>query len=143
MKAAAPALVTLLNSGADFQMADLWTLTLSGGSVLRWSGADVPLTANGNVYALGPAIDRGAVSEKIGLEVGTLTMTITAHGDDRVNGTPIIPFIAKRGLDGANVRLERAFLPDWDSPVTGTLLRFAGRVTSIGAIAGSSVEITV
>jgi uncharacterized phage protein (TIGR02218 family) len=135
--------VTLLNSGADFQMADLWTLTLSGGSVLRWSGADVPLTANGNTYALGPAIDRGAVSEKIGLEVGTLTMTITANGDDRINGTPIIPFIAKRGLDGANVRLERAFLPDWDSPVTGTLLRFAGRVTSVGEIAGSSVELTV
>jgi uncharacterized phage protein (TIGR02218 family) len=143
VKSASPALVTLLNSGADFQMADLWTLTLSGGSVLRWSGADVPLTANGNTYALGPAIDRGAVSEKIGLEVGTLTMTITANGDDRINGTPIIPFIAKRGLDGANVRLERAFLPDWDSPVTGTLLRFAGRVTSVGEIAGSSVELTI
>jgi uncharacterized phage protein (TIGR02218 family) len=143
VKAASPALATLLDSGADFQMADLWTLTLSGGAVVRWSGADIPLTANGTPYILGPAIDRGSISEKIGLEVGTLTMTITANVDDRINGTPIIPFIAGRGLDGATVRLERAFLPDWTSPVTGTLLRFAGRVTSVGAIAGSSVELTV
>ncbi|WP_404711735.1 DUF2163 domain-containing protein [Sphingomonas sp. MMS24-J13] len=143
MKAASPALATLLDSGADFQMADLWTLTLSGGAVVRWSGADIPLVANGNTYMLGPAIDRGSIAEKIGLEVGTLTMTITANADDRINGTPIIPFIAGRGLDGANVRLERAFLPDWSSAVTGTLLRFAGRVTSVGEIAGSSVELTV
>lgn len=143
MKAASPALATLLDSGADLQMADLWTLTLSGGVTVHWSGADIPLVANGIPYALGPAIDRGSVSEKIGFEVGTLTMTITANADDLINGTPIIPFIAGRGLDGANVRLERAFLPDWGSPVTGTLLRFAGRVTSVGAIAGSSVELTI
>jgi uncharacterized phage protein (TIGR02218 family) len=111
--------------------------------VVRWSGADIPLVANGITYALGPAIDRGSIAEKIGFEVGTLTMTITANADDMINGTPIIPFIAGRGLDGANVRLERAFLPDWASPVTGTLLRFAGRVTSIGAIGGSSVELTI
>lgn len=143
MKAASPALATLLDSGADFQMADLWTLTLSGGAVVHWSGADVPLVANGITYPLGPAIDRGSISEKIGFEVGTLTMTITANGDDLINGTPIIPFIAGRGLDGAVVRLDRAFLPDWASPVTGTMLRFAGRVTSVGEIAGSSVEITI
>ncbi len=143
MKAASAPLVALLDSGADFQMADLWTLTLSGGNVVRWSGADVPIVADGNLYALGPAIDRSAISEKIGFEVGTLTMTITADADDLINGIPIIPFIAGRGLDGATVRLDRAFLPDWSSAVAGTLLRFAGRVTSVGEIGGSSVQVTV
>lgn len=143
MKAASSALIALLNSGDDFQMADLWTVTLNGGSVVRWCAADVPLVANGNTYPVGPSIDRGGITEKVGLEVATLTMTITADADDLINGTPIIPFIARRGFDGANIRLDRAFLTDWDQPVVGTVLRFSGRATSIGPIAGSSAQVTV
>lgn len=143
MKSASPALIALLNSGADFQMADLWTLTLSGGTVVRWSGADVPLVANGNTYGLGPAIERGPVSEKRGLEVGTLTMTIIADTSDLINGTPLVPFVRRRGLDGAVVRLDRAFLTDWTQPVIGTINRFSGKITSIDDIAGSSVALTV
>lgn len=143
MKGANPALIALLNGDADFQRADLWTLTLPGGTVVRWSGADRPITANGHVHALGPAIERGTISEKIGLEVATLTMTITANADDTINGVPIIPFIARRGLDGAAVRLDRAFMAEWDLPAVGTVLRFAGKITSIGDIAGASATITV
>lgn len=143
MKAASPALIALLNSGEDFVMADLWTLTLRGGAVVRWSGADIALTANGQSFVRGPAIDRGTVTERVGLEVATLAMKITADAADTINGTPIIPFIRKRGLDGANVRLDRAFAPDWTSPITGTVLRFAGRVTSVDDIKGSTASITV
>jgi len=143
MKAASPALVTLLNSGSDFQMADLWTITLRGGAVVRWSGADVPIVAGGNTFALGPVIDRQDIGEKIGLDVTTTDMTIIAGPDDLINGTPIIPFIRGHGLDGASVKLERAFLTDWSLPVVGTVLRFSGRVTAVSAIAGSSATVTV
>jgi len=138
-----PALSTLLDSGQDFQMADLWTLTLSGGNVVRWSGADVPITANGNTYPIGPMIERGRISETRGLQVATLEMRITANADDLINGTPLIPFIAKRGLDGANVRLDRAFMANWSGPIAGTLLRFSGRVTSVSNISGSTATVTI
>ena len=124
-------------------MADLWTLTLSGGSVVRWSGADVAITATGNTYALGPMIERGRISETRGLQVATLEMRITANADDLINGTPLIPFIAKRGLDGATVRLDRAFMSAWAGPVAGTLLRFSGRVTSVSDISGNTATVTV
>lgn len=143
MKAANPDLITLLNSGDDFEHADIWTITLRGGGVVRWSGADVTLSAGGNAFVLGPVIQRSAISEKIGLEVATLSVTITADHEDLVNGTPVIPFIRKRGLDGAVVRLDRAFLRDWASPVVGTVLRFAGKVTSIDEIKGSTATFTV
>lgn len=143
MKSASGPLIALLNSGADFQMADLWTLTLNGGAVVRWCGADRPLVANGHAYPLGPVIERGGVVEKRGLEVATLVMTIIADGADLINGAPIIPFIRRRGLDGANVRLDRAFLADWDQPVVGTIIRFAGRVTSVGEITGNSAKVTI
>lgn len=144
MRSASAGLIALLNSGADFVTADLYTLTLSGGTVIRWSGADKPLTdANGHTFALGPVLERNSVTEKIGLEVGTLDIRLTADANDLINGTPIIPFIAGRGLDGANLRLDKGYFPDWNSACSGSLLRFSGKITSIGEIAGSSVDITV
>ena len=143
MKSASAPLIALLNSGADFQMADLWTITLRDGTVVRWTSADVPLTANGNTYVLGPLIERGAVSERIGVEVSTLDLTIQAGASDLIAGVPVIPFIIGRGLDGANVKLERAFLSDWGLPVVGTVVRFSGRVTSVPNIGGSSAHVTV
>lgn len=143
MRAASPALIALLNSGADFQMADLWTITLRGGAVVRWSGADVPIVSGGQTFALGPAIDRQDIGEKIGLEVTTTDMTIVAGPDDLINGVPIIPFIRGHGLDGANVTIERAFLTDWSLPVVGSVVRFSGRVTGISAITGNSATVTV
>jgi len=143
MKAAPGPLITLLNSGADFQMVDLWTITLRGGSVIRWSSADVPVVSGGHTYVLGPGIERQDISEKIGLDVSTVDMAITANADDLINGTAIIPFIRGHGFDGANVRLDRAFLTDWNLPVVGSVLRFSGRVTAISAITGNSATITV
>jgi uncharacterized phage protein (TIGR02218 family) len=143
MKAASSDLLALFDSGDDFIMADLWTLTLPGGSVFRWSGADVSLIANGNTYPLGPIIERGAVSEKRGLEVATLDVGITANAGDLINGVPLIPFIRSHGLDGAVVRLDRGFGTDWALPLTGTTLRFAGKVTAISAISGSTAKLTV
>ena len=144
MKSATTALIALLNSGADYVEADLYTLTLSGGTVVRWSGADIPLTDDASrVFVKGPLLDPGTISSKIGVEVGTMTVTITADSTDLINGTPIIPFIAGRGLDGALISLDTYYAPDWSSACTGTLNAFKGKVTSIGEIAGSSVEITV
>jgi len=39
MKAASPALIALLNSSTQLVMADLYTFTLVGGDVLRYSAA--------------------------------------------------------------------------------------------------------
>jgi len=143
MKAANPALIELLNSGENFEMADIWTITLNGGAVVRWSGADLEITANSQRFLLGPAIKRGPISEKVGLEVASLPMEVTADSNDLINGVPVIQFIRKRGLDGATVRLERAFFPKWGDPATGTVLRFAGRVTSVDGIKGSTASVTI
>lgn len=142
MKAASGPLLALLAT-SQFVRADLWTLTLNGGGVVRWTSHDTPLSYGGNTFALGPMIQRGTISEKVGVEVATLDLTITANEDDLINGTALIPFIAKRGLDGATLKLERAYAPDWSDPIVGTVIRFAGKITSIGSIIGSTVNLTV
>lgn len=142
MKAASGPMIALLASG-KFVKADLWTLTLNGGGVVRWTSHDQPLSFGGNTWGLGPIIERGSISEKVGVEVATLDVCIQALDDNLINGTPLIPFIAKRGLDGATLKLERGYAPDWSSPLTGTVIRFAGKITSIGSIVGMTVNLTV
>src|SRR5579884_3593430 len=105
MKSATPALLALL-AGGKFISAELWTLTLFGGSVVRWSGEQVPITVNGNTWVKGPAIKRGTITEKRGLEVPTLQMTFLANDSDTINGVPLIQFIKNRGLDGALLQLD-------------------------------------
>ena len=139
------ATLALLNSGADFQMADLWAITLNGGDVIRWHGAGLssPLTFNGATYLAGPGVDRGKISTKLGLEVATLDVVFTAVSTDLINGVPLIAFAQARGFDGATVVLYRAFIPAWGQPITGVVIAFSGRVTELKDVSRSKFTMTV
>ncbi len=43
-------LIDLLHGSDEFRMADLYTITLSGGRVLRHTGADMPVVWDGQTY---------------------------------------------------------------------------------------------
>jgi uncharacterized phage protein (TIGR02218 family) len=138
------ATLALLDSGVDFQMADLWAITLNGGAVIRWHGAglNTPLVFNGETYLAGPAIDRGKISTKLGLEVATVDMTVAASPADLINGAPLIPFAQGRGFDGATLVLYRAFLPTWTSAITGAVIAFSGRITQLKDVGRSKFTVT-
>jgi uncharacterized phage protein (TIGR02218 family) len=142
MKTVSTALAALLAT-SKYVSADCWTITLNGGAVVRWTSADIPISYGGNTWAKGPMIKRGAISEKRGVEVATLDVEITAGSTDLINGKGIIPFIAAHGFDGATVKLERMFAPSWADAVVGSIIRFAGRVTSINSIQGIIANLTV
>ena len=141
------ATLALLNSGADFQMVDLWQITLNGGGVIRWhgAGASAPLSFNGATYQAGPAIDRGKITTKLGVEVATLDVTLSAGAADLINGAPLIPFAQARGFDGATVVLYRGFLTDWTAPyvITGAVIAFSGRVTQLKDVSRAKFTMTV
>lgn len=143
MRSASPALAALLSSGDDFEQADLWRIVLSGGQVIRWTSADIDLESDGEVFVAGPVLTRSSIADRTGLETSTLELMIDCDETDEINGVQLLRFISQRGLDGATVQLRRAFLPRWGDPVTGTLLRFAGRVTSVGDIAGNHASVTI
>lgn len=142
MRTASPALIALLATG-EFVMADLYTITLASGSVVRWSGADKEIEYGGNTWVLGPGMKRGSISHRRGVQVSTLEMKILAKETDLIGGVPIIPFASANGFDGATVLLERAFMPTWADPVTGTLIDFSGVVTSIKDIGPLEVPLSV
>lgn len=144
MKTASPALVALLGSVTQFVMVDLFTLTLTSGTVMHYTTADVDITLGNQLFtARGPLIKRGQVRTVLGLEVDTLDMHVMAARDNpshTIDGVPFIEAALSGYLDGATVLLQRAFLADWGSAPVGAVVLFSGRVSDAS---GSRTEVNI
>lgn len=127
-ESSAGALAALLNSGAPLNRADCYTITLQGGTVLRYSGSDVALSYNSRSFALGPGLQRNRLRWVVGVEVSTLDLTITDNIGTTINGQALMAFIRARGLYGARVLLERVYWGAADAGPVGALNWFSGRV---------------
>jgi uncharacterized phage protein (TIGR02218 family) len=131
MKAASPALIALLFSDNQFIMADLYTITLVGGSVLRYSAAPTALFANGYIFALGPKFERSKTKIVIGTQVDELEVRIYTEPTDLIGEVPFLQAVWQGQLDGALLQLERAFMPTYGDTSPGTVVLFAGRISDI------------
>lgn len=127
------ALAAFLNSATQVYMVDLFTFTLSGGSAVRYTSADAPVTANSLAYSLGPTIKRGTTKLAVGISVDTLDLTLGADDSVTVGGVPLLRLVAAGWLDGARLSLERAFSPGPGSAWVGGLGLFSGRVADVKA----------
>lgn len=140
MKSVTSPLLDLLNTSKTFAMADLFTFAFVGGGAARYASHDQDLTWAANVYRSVP-IKRSQIREQVGMNVDELTIELFP-GAETVGGLPIIQ-AAKRGyFDGARCTLLRAFAPNWQTPITGTLTRFAGRMSSL-EISRNAVTMTI
>jgi uncharacterized phage protein (TIGR02218 family) len=131
MKAASPALIALLESADQFIMADLYTITLVGGSVLRYSAAPTALTVNGNIFALGPKFERSKTKIVIGTQVDQLDVRVYPEPTDLIGAMPFLEAAWQGQLDGATLQLERSFMPTYGDTSPGTVILFAGRISDI------------
>lgn len=127
------ALAALLNGGGPLNKADLYRITLAGGQVIRWSGTDVALKVNGELYSLGPGIERTRCRWSIGVEVDSLTADFftDAARPALIGSTPLVAYASGGGLDGATVELIRAFWGAADSGPIGAVLWFKGDVSEL------------
>lgn len=146
MKSASVELQAVLDAmmaGAPAYMADLYTISLVGGTVLRYTGYDLPLTLDGDTYqSAGPLFERGRTRTLVGIEVDTMTLTIHAGTAITVGGVPILQAVAAGTFDGATFRLARAFMLDPAGPPPGALILFEGRVAET-EISRSEARLTV
>ena len=138
MKSASAQLITLLNSGAVFLMADLYTITLLSGTILRWSQADTDLTLGANTFLAAtdngtsvPLIRRGEIRLARGLEVSTFDVTLLCGQTVLISGIPMPLFAHNGGFDGARLRVERVFMPTWGDTSPGSVVLFEGAVAGV------------
>jgi uncharacterized phage protein (TIGR02218 family) len=130
MKSASAGLIALLNSDT-FIMADLITLTLIDASVYRYTSADIDLIVSGNTFSKALKFKRGRTRLVVGVEVDTLDLDIYPESSNLIGGVPFLQALARGVLDGAQILLERVFMPTWGDTSAGTLILFSGRVSDI------------
>jgi uncharacterized phage protein (TIGR02218 family) len=130
MKTITPQLQALFEGSSQFGKCDLFTITLSDGTVIRTNNADVDLTWGGNTFlSCKPAIERTKVRLNIGIEVDTMTLTLFATADT-VNGFTY-NHAARIGLfDGATVLVETAYIQTWPT-IVGVLHTFFGLISEV------------
>ncbi len=133
MRAASAALIALLNTSTTFFMQDLYTLTLLGGTILRYSAAPTALVANGFTFVLGPKFERSKTKLVIGTQVDELDVKVYPESTDLIGSTPFLQAAWQGQLDGALLTLERAFMPTYGDTSPGTIVLFSGRISDIDA----------
>lgn len=125
----AGALAAFLNATTQAYMVDLFTITLSGSAVIRYTSADVAVVVNALTYAVGPVITRGNTKLAVGIAVDSLDVTLAADVSVTINSVPLLQFIASGGFDGARLALDRAFSSAPGAAWVGMLPLFQGRVS--------------
>lgn len=144
MKNASTALINFLAAGQRGWSVDLFTITLSGGAVLRWSGSDRAVQVpGGSFFSLGPAVDSGEVKQSRGLSVDATSVTIYPTDAYTIGGVKIVPFAKQNGFDGATFLLERGFSAWPGGELIGTYIRFKGRFSKVKEASETKVEIEV
>lgn len=126
------ALATMLENNSQFATADLYTITLYDGTVLYYSSADIDLTINGITFpATGPTFTRNTTSQKIGVQVDTLSITAAPGPSDLIKGVPWLSFLRAGGLDGATIELDKYIGQSLGDPNAGMLIWFIGQVAEV------------
>ena len=134
MKTATKELIDLLHSSDEFQMADLYTITLSGGQVLRHTSADMPVVWDGQTYeAHKLIIKRGATRIAVGLDVDSNTLQIASDPDYRLEGLQWAEAALGGVLDGARVKIDRVFFGVGASSI-GNMVEDAGAVLEVSGV---------
>lgn len=143
MKTAPAKLIALLNSlggTAPVYVADLYTLTLLGGAVLRYTSADIDVRVGANTFTSRDLkIERSKIKWSTGVQVDELDVTLWGDASNLILGQPFIVVAANGGLDGATLRLDQAFMADW-SAAYGDLTNYVLPSQFIGTL--SDIEVS-
>lgn len=132
MKTATPSMISLL-AGNQFLMADLLTLTTIGGTVYRYTSADIDIVYGGNTFqcpgSAGVMFKRGRTRTVIGMEVDTLDLTFHASSAGQLLGTAFLAAVHNGALDGSRVLVEKAIMATWGDTSPGTIWLFSGNAS--------------
>jgi uncharacterized phage protein (TIGR02218 family) len=135
MKSASAATLAILSSG-QFYRADMYDITLKGGGTYRFTTAEALPPVGGNTYATNLMIKRGSISQKAGLQIGSLDISIAPQFDDPgggpiVGGLPILKACSLGLLDNADVLMSKIFLSSWTDTSPGAVPWWRGSIDKV------------
>lgn len=130
MRQVSDKMAALLESN-QFVIAELYTITTIQGNEYRYTNYDYSLIVDGKAYLFnGPIIERDSLSYKIGIELDSLSVTVSINDDVMLGSLPFLQVVHNGQLDGARFKLERVFM-DTKHPFdtsAGTIKLFDGLI---------------
>lgn len=146
MRGAPPPLKEFLDSHQIWWSADLFTVSLVNGTILRYNSTDIPISYGGITWlatmsSQGPTITRTSWKMTNTTDVPDMEILINSTGDD-YNGTNIKKLIHNGYFDGALFELSRAVMPSSGAAYLGAPLMFSGKVSTT-EISGLGIKLTV
>ena len=136
MRSVSSTLLDHFNSSLTTTVVDLFTITLATATVYRWTNHAVDLTTDGFTWTAGgtgtaPLPARGGIRDTIGLDPSELEVRLDCGTSAEIGSGVKAQLAALNGvLDGATVKLERAYL-DSAGAVIGSILRFQGQTSEV------------
>lgn len=118
-------------------MADLYTITLINGTILRYTDADGDLVYGGNTFYGTDAvisnlkISRDRTKVVVGIQVDVMTVVLHVDADDLIGGIPFPQFAFNGGFDGATVQVDRCFMATYGDTSAGIVNIFNGDVSDV------------
>lgn len=148
MKTVPAAFLTMLNSSKSLVMADLYTITLKDGTVLRYTSADIDITYATNTYLSAksgnaPGLGRGNTRTTIGLSADDLEIDILFDATTRINGVTPASFVAFGGFDNCYIQVHKALAPDWTDPVANGVVSLFEGIVAEASIETGKIALTV
>lgn len=137
MKTASADLIDLLAVG-EYRMADLYTITLADGTVLRYTGADRALSVASHTWQP-VVIKRSRTRLVLGIEVDSMDLTLYPDAALTLAGLPFVQACHAGALDGADVLVERAFFERWPDPTGGAIKTGVAHLFE-GSVAGVDLD---
>lgn len=135
MKPASAGMITFLGElggGTSAYIAELITITLADGTVLRYTTGEDDITLSGNTFsASGPLPILGGIGWKLGVETDTLKLQLWALLSNLVESQAILGAIVQGLFDNALVLVQRVFMPTWGDVTNGAITLFQGNVSDI------------
>lgn len=108
-----------LAAGRESWIGEGLSFTLLNGTVLKWSIADKSFTWGSDTWVLGPLVERGLITRKLGLEAGKLVVMVYPRPTDLAGSVSLTTALVRGDFDGANLRLTRAYSATLGSSIIG------------------------
>ena len=100
----------------NFVSADLYTFALPGGGVATLTSADHNLTWSGTTYLSGsPLTERSAISQKTGLQVSAVKITVYPRSGDTIAGVSWLDALRRFCADRPRIRFVVGSANHWHS----------------------------
>lgn len=151
MRTATSLLTEYLHNNDKFTMMDLYTITLTNGTVIRYTNAPVNLTVDGNSFK-SFTIKRGGLKHSIGFSVDSLSVEIFTNSNDSIseiisNNLNLPQSIIAGVFDGATLLLKRAYydnptLANFSTTYKGVINLFYGNI-SVEEVTKTNIKLEV